>query len=104
MNKDDILDCTCCKHYLLCKKSTQRYNAVCEKFVNIYENSYDDDVPEGVAAEVDEDDNIVVCSGACDLCDGCPLAVPHVFNPDADTEDVCEDVGYLVKPVPVKEN
>lgn len=88
----------------MCKDSIKRFDSVCEKLENIYENCYEEPAVEQVdqaVAEPESNETLVVCSGVCEKCVGCPCAVAHEFNEILDTEGVCDDVGIVVKSIKV---
>lgn len=83
MNNTDSIkdDCTCCKHYLLCRKPSHLELILCEDFVTIFPN---DEVEDNVVVDAPTAEEspikFYICSGVGEFCTGCPHAVKHTFN------------------------
>ncbi len=89
MTNDEIIDCTFCEHFLLCKKPEVDFETVCESFKNIYEECYEDeDIFVKIVNEISE---LFECSGKNDQCADCPAYKPHEFTEYLDNVRVCDE-------------
>jgi hypothetical protein len=92
-------DCTMCRKYLPCQKASKKTDdIICGDFDNMFPKDVVEDVVETSLNEVVEE-VLMICSGACEKCAGCPNALPHEANEGMDVEGICDEVGYMVKGV-----
>ena len=97
MEEAPKFDCTSCKHYLPCQKESGKTDdIICEKFFNMFPE--DEEVVETSVEDV-VGEVLMICSGACEKCAGCPNAIPHEANEGMDVENICDEVGHMVSGV-----
>lgn len=78
MDKSEIVDCTFCRKYLLCKRFQKEFDAVCDDLDNIYINCYDEDDMSVLDGTSEVNEKLYVCNQSSELCVNCPHAKPHI--------------------------
>jgi hypothetical protein len=89
---NEVIDCTFCTKFLLCKKSAERFDCICEKF----EDNFPDDLEPFIPTVWNNEDDMYVCDHACKECAGCPCAIPHEWMDLVDKKELCEVVNKEV--------
>ena len=95
-----LVDCTMCRKYLPCQKASKKTDdIICGDFDNMFPEDEDVEVVAETSVEDVVEEVLMICSGACEKCAGCPNATPHNANDLQDVEGICDDVGHMVKGV-----